>query len=88
MDRRDADSARLDGGTVTSQDLARVVAQANAIGKPHGLFCCYKADGRDGFVWIFYRRGPMGPIRLGRTAQASRVVQCMERYAATVGASA
>lgn len=65
---------------MTSSDLARIVAQANAIGRSRGLFCCYKMDGTQ-FAWVFYRRGPMGLIRLGKTTDAAQVLNRMTRYA-------
>lgn len=64
-----------------SFQVAQIALQANAVGKSHGVFCIYKWDG-ESFAWIFYRKNPMGNIRLGKTTDPKQVIKRMEKYVA------
>lgn len=65
---------------MTSNQIATITAQANAVGEKFKVQCRYEySRTKRAFVWNYYRHG----IKIGSTARPGSVVSLMEKFTQT-----
>lgn len=57
----------------------QITRQANTIAAGSSVYVVYCRDDKRGFVWVWYRKTPMGSVRLGSTCQAATVIKRTEK---------